>query len=53
MGTGDTWYEFVPMLHSDRPDHTGKWAGDVKAAASQNLDLPTHLLGFNEPDNCE
>ena len=41
------------MLHSDRPDHTGKWAGDVQAAAFANKDMPTHLLGFNEPDNCE
>lgn len=52
-GATNAWYEFVPMLHSDRPDHTGKWAGDVRTAAMQNPNYPTHLLGFNEPDNCE
>jgi hypothetical protein len=41
------------MLHSDRPDHTGKWVGDAQNAAFGNKNLPTHLLGFNEPDNCE
>lgn len=41
------------MLHSNRADHTGKWAGDVQAAAFVNKDAPTHLLGFNEPDNCD
>lgn len=41
------------MLHSSHPDHTGKWDADVSNAALANKDLPTHLLGFNEPDNCE
>lgn len=45
--------EFVPMLHSNRPDHTGKWDSDVRNAALANRNLPTHVLGFNEPDNCE
>jgi hypothetical protein len=52
-GNTGTWHEFVPMLHSVRADHTGKWAADVIAAANGNKDMPTHLLGFNEPDNCE
>ncbi|KAF9698854.1 hypothetical protein EKO04_003294 [Ascochyta lentis] len=52
-GDTNTWYEYVPMLHSNRPDHTGKWYGDVRAAAFANKDAPTHLLGFNEPDNCD
>lgn len=41
------------MLHSDRDDHTRKWAADANVAALFNKDAPTHLLGFNEPDNCE
>ena len=45
--------EYVPMLHSNHPDHTGKWDADISNAALANKDLPTHLLGFNEPDNCE
>ncbi|KAF3031850.1 hypothetical protein E8E12_003067 [Didymella heteroderae] len=48
-----TGFEFVPMLHSNRPDHTGKWVVDVWNAAFGNKDLPTHLLGFNERDNCD
>ncbi|KZM23430.1 uncharacterized protein EKO05_0003966 [Ascochyta rabiei] len=52
-GDIDAWFEFVPMLHSNRADQTGKWAEDVRAAAFANKDAPTHLLGFNEPDNCE
>ena len=52
-GTTHTWHEFVPMLHSDKPDVTGKWNLNVHAAAMFNTDSPTHLLGFNEPDNCE
>ncbi|KAJ8110474.1 hypothetical protein OPT61_g6693 [Boeremia exigua] len=52
-GDFNTWYEFVPMLHSNRPDHTGKWAAAITAAAFANKDAATHFLGFNEPDNCE
>ena len=52
-GATNTWHEFVPMLHSDKPDCTNKWNNDVRAAAMFNTDWPTHLLGFNEPDNCE
>ena len=52
-GNTNTWHEYVPMLHSNRPDHTRRWSGDVQAAASANKNVPTHLLGFNEPDNCQ
>lgn len=52
-GDTHTWYEFVPMLHSNHADHTDRWANDVQAAAFANKDMPTHLLGFNEPDNCQ
>ena len=41
------------MLHSDKPDVTGRWNDNVLASAMFNVDWPTHLLGFNEPDNCE
>lgn len=45
-------FEFVAMLHSNHPDHTGKWAAAVERSARAQPDNPTHLLGFNEPDNC-
>jgi hypothetical protein len=25
----------------------------VTRAANAQIDMPTHLLGFNEPDNCQ
>ncbi|KAJ4383782.1 hypothetical protein N0V86_000625 [Didymella sp. IMI 355093] len=52
-GGNTAGFEYVPMLHSNHPDHTGKWVSDVQNAAFGNKNLPTHLLGFNEPDNCE
>ncbi|KAJ4983387.1 hypothetical protein SVAN01_11122 [Stagonosporopsis vannaccii] len=52
-GNLNTGYEFVPMLHSNHADHTSKWAASAQAAALSSGDGPTHLLGFNEPDNCE
>lgn len=52
-GDTNTWHEYVPMLHSNRPDHTRRWSSDVQAAAFANKDVSTHLLGFNEPDNCQ
>ena len=52
-GDTNSGFEYVPMLHSNRPDHTGKWAGDVWKAAFENRNMPTHLFSFNEPDNCE
>jgi hypothetical protein len=52
-GPTNTWFEFVPMLHNNRPDRTGRWLDDVKAAAGVIRGNPTHLLGFNEPDNCQ
>lgn len=52
--TGATYapFEFVPMLHSNREDHTSRWWDGVKRAANEILEMPTHLLAFNEPDNC-
>ncbi|KAH8707066.1 glycosyl hydrolase catalytic core-domain-containing protein [Phaeosphaeriaceae sp. PMI808] len=49
----NTGFEYVPMLHSNRPDHTGPWKRNVEAAVSVVRESPTHLLGFNEPDMCQ
>ncbi|KAI8937966.1 hypothetical protein NX059_005647 [Plenodomus lindquistii] len=48
----ETNVEFVPMLHSIRDDHIGTWYDNAMKAINGNRDAPTHLLGFNEPDNC-
>jgi hypothetical protein len=48
-----TWFEFVPMLHDVGADRTARWVDDVKAAAGVMPGNPTHLMGFNEPDNCQ
>jgi hypothetical protein len=49
------WFKFVPMLHSLRDDHIGRWKGNAEQVARDNdkEGWPTWLLGFNEPDNCE
>ncbi|KAL6712369.1 hypothetical protein ACN47E_000246 [Coniothyrium glycines] len=52
-GATNTPYEFVPMLHSLRTDHIGRWRGDAERAINAIKTMPTHLLTFNEPDNCE
>jgi hypothetical protein len=52
-GPTETPYEFVPMLHSLRPEHVSRWRGDAERAIYANKDMPTHVLAFNEPDNCE
>lgn len=49
----DTRFEYVPMLHSLRNDHVWRWKDDAMKAINGNREWPTHLLGFNEPDNCE
>lgn len=46
-------FEYVPMLWGDSPRLTAKWYEGVKHAADEQPDKPTHVLGFNEPDNCE
>ena len=53
MGVDTTSWEYVPMLWGNHPDMTGAWAEAVKKAAGQITNSPTHLLSFNEPDNCE
>jgi hypothetical protein len=51
-GKTDMWYEFIPMLHSDRPDHTGIWLGNVQKCSEANPNGGMHVLSFNEPDQC-
>ena len=50
------WFDFVPMLHSLRDDHTGHWKANAEAVARGNYEgmngRATWVLGFNEPDNC-
>jgi hypothetical protein len=43
---GSSGLEYVPMLHSNDPVFTSVFEQNVKAAN------PTHVLGFNEPDQC-
>jgi hypothetical protein len=50
-GGTNTPFEYVPMLWGDRD--TGGWWSAVQRAAGAQIDSPTHLLGFNEPDNCQ
>jgi hypothetical protein len=55
MGTGlnaPSW-EYVPMLWGTQPDMTAGWNDGWKHAADEQPNSPTHLLSFNEPDNCE
>lgn len=42
--------EFVPMLWSDRGDHTSRWAANVENMLDNGS---THILSFNEPDHAE
>jgi hypothetical protein len=46
-----TPFEYVPMLWGDRDN--GDWWKAVLRASNNLKDMPTHLLGFNEPDNCQ
>jgi hypothetical protein len=41
--------EYVPMLHAPTADFTGSWKADLAKAIEAGA---THLLGFNEPDQC-
>jgi hypothetical protein len=49
----NTPFEYVPMLWSDAEDQTSIWWEAVQRAANAQINDPTHLLGFNEPDNCQ
>lgn len=43
------YMEFVPMLHSNRREHTDPWFAYASNALSRGSG---HLLSFNEPDGC-
>ncbi|KAL5114957.1 hypothetical protein ACEQ8H_007129 [Pleosporales sp. CAS-2024a] len=47
-----TSFEYIPMLWGNGGGSTSKWWDAVNHAAGVIKDNPTHLLGFNEPDNC-
>ncbi|KAF2743007.1 glycoside hydrolase family 128 protein [Sporormia fimetaria CBS 119925] len=51
---GDTriWWEFSPMLHSNRPDHTGIWFQNVETCSKVYPPGKINVLSFNEPDQC-
>jgi len=46
---GEKSLNYVPMLHSDRPDHTGRWMANVDKGVKEGI---TSILSFNEPDQC-
>ncbi|KAH7078651.1 hypothetical protein BKA63DRAFT_248603 [Paraphoma chrysanthemicola] len=48
----DVGLEFIPMLWSNRNEHTSGWFANVRKACGVIVQNPTHLLGFNEPDMC-
>lgn len=63
IGWGYNWYsqtanlkwpalEYVPMLWSNSPSLIGNWQDAVRSAVDVYPNQPTHLMGFNEPDNC-
>ena len=41
-------FDYVPTLHSIKPDHTGQWDANVKKATASGQTV--HLMSFNEPD---
>jgi hypothetical protein len=43
------YMEFIPMLHSNRPEHTNPWFANANSALARGSG---HLLSFNEPDAC-
>lgn len=43
--------EYIPMLHSDRPDHTGPWWDNVDYCSKVGPGR-MNVLSFNEPDQC-
>lgn len=49
----NTPFEYVAMLWSNGDDVTSKWDESVRRSALAQPNDPTHLLGFNEPDNCQ
>jgi hypothetical protein len=63
LGWGYNWYsqpgslnwpslEYVPMLWGNSQSLIGNWNDAVRSAVNVYFDKPTHLMAFNEPDNC-
>ena len=46
---GGASLNFVPMLHSDLATHTSRWNANVDKAVKAGS---THIMSFNEPDQC-
>jgi hypothetical protein len=42
-------FEYVPMLHSNESVFTNGWIANVDAAVANGS---THVMSFNEPDQC-
>jgi hypothetical protein len=51
-GNNNWAHEYVPMLWSNSQSLTGNWNDAVSQAVNIYPDKPTHLMAFNEPDNC-
>lgn len=49
----NAWFPFIPMLHSLIAEHTGPWRGRAEQASKDGGNGSTHVLAFNEPDNCQ
>ena len=49
----NTPFEYVAMLWDNSEGSVSRWNEAVTRSALAQPDDPTHLLGFNEPDNCE
>lgn len=49
-GWTNVGYEFIPMLHSYRPEHTSIWFANVDHC--QRVVGSVGVLSFNEPDQC-
>ncbi|KUJ24693.1 uncharacterized protein LY89DRAFT_548228, partial [Mollisia scopiformis] len=47
--TYPSYLEFVPMLWGNSTGHTSSWVSNVNKALARGS---SHLLAFNEPDNC-
>jgi hypothetical protein len=52
-GETNTPFEYVPMLWSDSSEQTNIWWAAIQRAANAQIDSPTHLLSFSDPDNCQ
>ncbi|KAF2015368.1 glycoside hydrolase family 128 protein [Aaosphaeria arxii CBS 175.79] len=42
-------FDYVPMLHSNKTEHTETWEANLKTSVDAGA---THVFSFNEPDQC-